>query len=155
MFEEDPGSVKKGKADPIMQYIRAWRPTFIYVSPLPSHKRDREKSRGHRLRSRQKEFMPQLEQWGLYVPGRVGGYFRDVQTWKKVRGQSPSPSQYPLFIHTFGQRYALQIAMDVVGKVRVNGTKTPFLSNVLSNQDAYLGRPLNDSELGEECMGGM
>jgi len=107
MFEEDPGSVKKGKADPIMQYIRAWRPTFIY-----------------------KEFMPQLEQWGLYVPGRVGGYFRDVQTWKKI-------------------------AMDVVGKVRVNGTKTPFLSNVLSNQDAYLGRPLNDSELAEECMGGM
>ncbi|OQV09315.1 hypothetical protein CLAIMM_13449 [Cladophialophora immunda] len=107
MFDEDPASVKKGKADPIMKYIRAWRPTFIY-----------------------KEFMPQLELWGPYVPGRVGGYFRDVQTWK-------------------------EIAMNVVGQVRVNGTKTTFLSNVLSNEDAYLGRPLNDSELAEECMGGM
>ncbi|EXJ66251.1 uncharacterized protein A1O5_10403 [Cladophialophora psammophila CBS 110553] len=107
MFDEDPGSVKKGIADPIMKYLHAWRPTFIY-----------------------KEFMPQLEQWGPYVPGEVGGYFRDVQTWKKV-------------------------AMNIVGKVRVNGAKTPFLSNVLNDQDAYLGRPLNDSELAEECMGGM
>ena len=43
MFDEDPGSVKKGKADPIMQYIRAWRPTFIYVSPFPLTKEYREK----------------------------------------------------------------------------------------------------------------
>lgn len=34
MFDEDPGSVKAGRPDPIMRYIRAWRPTFIYVSPF-------------------------------------------------------------------------------------------------------------------------
>ncbi|KAK4945726.1 hypothetical protein LTR10_015074 [Elasticomyces elasticus] len=136
MFDEDPGSVKAGRPDPIMRYIRAWRPTFIYVSPSNYYSKKKPGDKGVEkvvislLIGGQKEFMPQLEQWGPYVPGRVGGYFRDVQTWKKI-------------------------AMNVVGKVRVNGTKTPFLSNVLSNHDAYIGRPLNDSELAEECMGGM
>ena len=32
MFDEDPGSVKQGEAHWVMGYMRAWRPTFIYVS---------------------------------------------------------------------------------------------------------------------------
>lgn len=32
MFDEDPGSVKQGEAHWIMGYMKAWRPTFIYVS---------------------------------------------------------------------------------------------------------------------------
>ena len=32
----------------------------------------------------QKEFIPQLEKWGVLVPGTVGGYFRSVQAWKGV-----------------------------------------------------------------------
>lgn len=35
MFDEDPGSVKEGEAHWVMSYMRAWRPTFIYVSVLP------------------------------------------------------------------------------------------------------------------------
>jgi hypothetical protein len=34
MFDEDPGSVKEGEAHWVMSYMRAWRPTFIYVSQL-------------------------------------------------------------------------------------------------------------------------
>ena len=45
--------------------------------------------------------------------------------------------------------------MDLVVGFRKNGTKTPFLSRVLDGDDAYLGRPLTNSELAEECMGGM
>lgn len=30
--------------------------------------------------------MPILEKWGVYIPGTIGGYFRDVQAWKKVGG---------------------------------------------------------------------
>jgi benzoate 4-monooxygenase len=33
----------------------------------------------------QKEFIPQLERWGVWIPGTVGGYFRSVQAWKGVR----------------------------------------------------------------------
>lgn len=43
--------------------------------------------------------MPQLEQWGPYVPGRVGGYFRDVQTWKKVRIYSSAILGTPVTNH--------------------------------------------------------
>jgi hypothetical protein len=32
----------------------------------------------------QKEFFPQLEKWGVYIPGPIGGYFRAVGKWKKV-----------------------------------------------------------------------
>lgn len=49
----------------------------------------------------------------------------------------------------------MQFAVDIVRSCRENGTKTPFLSRVLEGNDAYLGRPLTDSELAEECMGGM
>ena len=31
MFDEDPNSVGQGEAHWIMSYMRAWRPTFIYV----------------------------------------------------------------------------------------------------------------------------
>lgn len=33
MFDEDPGSVKAGQPHEVMPYLRAWKPTFIYVSP--------------------------------------------------------------------------------------------------------------------------
>ncbi|TPX12372.1 uncharacterized protein E0L32_007019 [Thyridium curvatum] len=104
MFDEDPGSVKRGQAHTVMKYIRAWKPTFIY-----------------------KEFLPQMEQIGVYVPGRVGGYFRDVCAWK-------------------------QYALELIGQVRQRGTHTPFLKTVL---DPGKEQPVNDSELAEECMGGM
>jgi cytochrome P450 len=75
--------------------------------------------------------MPSLERYGPYIPGVVGGYFREVQSWKNI-------------------------AVDIVQRCRQRGAKTPFLRNVLNGQkDAYLDRPLTDSELAEECMGGM
>lgn len=32
MFDEDPGSVQAGQPHKVMKYLRAWKPTFIYVS---------------------------------------------------------------------------------------------------------------------------
>ncbi len=32
MFGVDPGTVKNGEPHEVMKYLRAWRPTFIYVS---------------------------------------------------------------------------------------------------------------------------
>lgn len=32
MFDQDPGSVTAGEPHEVMPYLRAWRPTFIYVS---------------------------------------------------------------------------------------------------------------------------
>ncbi|KEF58607.1 uncharacterized protein A1O9_06533 [Exophiala aquamarina CBS 119918] len=108
MFDEDPGSVRKGEAHEVMPYLRAWRPTFIY-----------------------KELMPILEKWGVYIPGRIGGRFRDVQAWKKY-------------------------AIEIIKNCRERQARTPFLRSVLGGEkDAFLGRPLTDSELAEECMGGM
>lgn len=77
-----------------------------------------------------KELFPPLEQLGPYVPGYIGGYFRAVQRWKAF-------------------------AVDIIRSCRVRGTKASFLTNALAGEDAALGRPLTDSELAEECMGGM
>lgn len=77
-----------------------------------------------------KELFPPLERLGPYVPGYIGGYFRAVQRWKAF-------------------------AIDIIRSCRVRGTKTSFLTNALAGEDAALGRPLTDSELAEECMGGM
>ncbi|KAG6365556.1 hypothetical protein INS49_007167 [Diaporthe citri] len=77
-----------------------------------------------------KELFPPLERLGPYVPGYIGGYFRAVQRWKAF-------------------------AVDVIRSCRVRGTKTSFLTNALAGEDSALGRPLTDSELAEECMGGM
>lgn len=108
MFDQDPGSVTAGKPPELMPYMRAWRPTFIY-----------------------KELVPALEQWGPYVPGYVGGYFRKVQEWK-------------------------QLAVQIIRQCRSRQIDTPFLRSVLQGEkDTYLGRELTDSELAEECMGGM
>ncbi len=107
MFGEDPGTLKTGQQHEAMKGIRSWRPLYIY-----------------------KEFVPPLEEWGVYAPGTVGQNFRNVQAWKVF-------------------------AVNVVRTCRQKGTKTPFLSRVLDGEDAYLGRPLTDSELAEECMGGM
>lgn len=49
----------------------------------------------------------------------------------------------------------LQYAMNIVRICRKTGTETPFLSRVLNGVDESLGRSLTDSELAEECMGGM
>ena len=77
-----------------------------------------------------KEFFPWLEQYGVYLPGNVGDNFRQVQTWKNY-------------------------AVSIILSVRARGTKTPFLRYALSEDDTFLNRPLSDSELAEECMGGM
>lgn len=75
--------------------------------------------------------MPSLEQWGPYVPGPVGGYFRAVQEWKEY-------------------------SMKIVQNCRERGVKPPFLRSALGgDKDAFLGRPLTNSELAEECMSGM
>lgn len=34
MFDDDPRTVQTGEEHEIMPYLRAWRPTFIYVSLL-------------------------------------------------------------------------------------------------------------------------
>lgn len=107
MFDEDPGSVKQGEAHWVMGYMRAWRPTFIY-----------------------KEFVPQLERWGIWVPGSVGATFRKVDAWKRF-------------------------AEGLIRSCRARETKTPFLNTALTGTDGLLGRPLTDSELAEESMGGM
>ncbi|KAF5583101.1 cytochrome P450 monooxygenase [Fusarium subglutinans] len=108
MFDEDPGSVQRGQPHQVMRYIKAWKPTFIY-----------------------KEFLPQMEQYGVYVPGPVGGYFRDVRTWKE---------------------YALTLIEDV----RQKNSHTPFLRNLLSaDKSEDTAQHLTNSELAEECMGGM
>ena len=108
MFDEDPGSVRDGHEPALMPYVRAWRPTFIY-----------------------KELIPQLEQWGPYVPGPVGGYFRKVRDWKEM-------------------------AVKIIRDCRARGTTTPLLRSVLKGEkDEFLGREVSDSELAEECMGGM
>jgi benzoate 4-monooxygenase len=107
MFDEDPGSLNAGQAHEVMQYIRAWKPTFIW-----------------------KEFFPQLETWGPSVPGPLGNMFRLVRTWK-------------------------MLATNIIRNCRLKDTKTPFLRGALTEVDPYLGRPLTDSELAEECMGGM
>lgn len=49
----------------------------------------------------------------------------------------------------------MQVAVDLVKSCREDGTKTPFLSMIINGEDGYLGRPLTDSELAEECMGGL
>ncbi|KAF5646384.1 benzoate 4-monooxygenase [Fusarium sp. NRRL 52700] len=108
MFDEDPGSVQRGQPHQVMRYIKAWKPTFIY-----------------------KEFLPQMEQYGVYVPGPVGGYFRDVRTWKEY-------------------------ALTLIEEVRQKDSHTPFLRNVLSaEKSANTTQQLTNSELAEECMGGM
>ena len=107
MFDDDPGSLSKGKAPTVMKYIRAWRPLFTY-----------------------KEFIPLLEQYGIYLPGNPGRNFRLVQEWKMY-------------------------AVKLIGDLRRKGTKTPFLRYALAEEDGHLGRLLTDSELAEESMGGM
>ncbi|KAM0541676.1 hypothetical protein ACHAPJ_013152 [Fusarium lateritium] len=108
MFDEDPGSVQRGQPHEVMKYIKAWKPTFIY-----------------------KEFLPQMEQFGVYVPGRIGGYFRDVRKWKEY-------------------------AVSLIDQVREKESHTAFLRTVLSaEKSGNTAQPLTSSELAEECMGGM
>ncbi|OOF90885.1 hypothetical protein ASPCADRAFT_10335 [Aspergillus carbonarius ITEM 5010] len=109
MFDDDPGQVASGQSHEVIAYLAAWKPTYIY----------------------KKEFFPQLDRWGVYVPGYVGDYFRQVQEWKKY-------------------------SVNLIKRSRERGTKTPFLRAVLNgDEDAFLGRPLTNSELAEECMAGM
>lgn len=48
-----------------------------------------------------------------------------------------------------------QFATGLIQSCRSRETKTPFLNTALTGSDAFLGRPLTDSELAEESMGGM
>lgn len=46
--------------------------------------------------------------------------------------------------------------MNLIKQSREDRVMTPFFGSVLyGEKDAFLGRPLTDSELAEECMGGM
>ena len=80
------------------------------------------------------------------MPGKVGNDFRDVRTWKAVRITG--------MILNSGELINIQYAVNVVRSSRNSDTKTPFLNNI-SGEDGYLGRPLTDGELAEECMGGV
>lgn len=110
VFGEDTGCVANAREHWVVRCMRSWRPTFAF-----------------------KEFVPQLERWGPYVPGRVGGYFRDVRLWKEY-------------------------CVSILRRCRqMEGMSMPFLQNVLQGgkEDAFLGRELRDEELAEECMGGL
>ena len=46
--------------------------------------------------------------------------------------------------------------MKIVEECRATGVNTPFLKQVLGDaKDGWLGRGLTNSEIAEECMGGM
>ncbi|KAH6961754.1 cytochrome P450 [Ilyonectria sp. MPI-CAGE-AT-0026] len=108
LFGEDPKSLELGGEHRVLSYFREWRPIFIY-----------------------KEFWPQLEQFGIYLPGSLGNNFRKVKAWKEY-------------------------SVDLIRKSRQNSVVTPFFRSVLyGEKDRYLDRPLTDSEIGEECMSGM
>lgn len=77
MFDDDLGQVTSGRSHEVMAYLQAWKPTYIYVSL-------ENRFRYNMLIFMQKEFFPQLDRWGVYVPGYVGDYFRKVQAWKNV-----------------------------------------------------------------------
>ena len=91
--------------------------------------------------------MPQLERWGVWIPGSVGGNFRKVESWKKV-STSLTCFGIPLTV-------SVQFAVGLIQSCRTRDTKTPFLNTALTGNDGFLGRPLTDSELAEESMGGM
>ena len=91
-----------------------------------------------------------MERFGVYVPGSVGGYFRDVCTWK----EASCTHENTLHCHKIANQS--QYAVGLIKQTRERGTQTPFLRTVLAGEtDQYLSRPLNDSEIAEECMGGM
>lgn len=49
-----------------------------------------------------------------------------------------------------------QQSVALIKQSREENIVTPFFRSVLyGEKDTYLGRPLTDSELAEECMGGM
>ncbi|EEU33407.1 uncharacterized protein NECHADRAFT_89500 [Fusarium vanettenii 77-13-4] len=108
LFGDDPKSLESGGEHKVLSYFRAWRPIFIY-----------------------KEFWPQLEKIGIYLPGALGENFRKVKAWKEY-------------------------SVDLIRKCRQNTVVTPFFRSVLyGEKDGYLDRPLTDSEVAEECMSGM
>ncbi|OQV07837.1 hypothetical protein CLAIMM_12206 [Cladophialophora immunda] len=78
-----------------------------------------------------KELFPYLAKYGIYLPGRYGRGFRAVRLWKGY-------------------------ALTILARCRAEGVRTPFLKQMLyGEKDMALGRPLTDSEIAEECMGGM
>ncbi|EXL68059.1 hypothetical protein FOPG_15856 [Fusarium oxysporum f. sp. conglutinans race 2 54008] len=108
LFGDDPKSLELGGEHKALSYFRAWRPLFTY-----------------------KEFWPQLEKFGIYLPGSLGDNFRKVKAWKEY-------------------------SVELIKKSRQNNVVTPFFRSVLyGEKDGYLGRPLTDSEVAEECMSGM
>lgn len=82
MFGVDPGTLISGKEHTIMPWLRSWRPTYIFVSDIQRKSYTPEEVT--LTISIQKELVPSLEAYGPYIPGKIGGYFRDVQKWKMV-----------------------------------------------------------------------
>lgn len=48
-----------------------------------------------------------------------------------------------------------QLAISIVQSTKKNGRKTTFLSRVLDDDRSMTGSTLTNSQLAEECMGGM
>lgn len=61
MFDEDPGSIRAGKAPEVMSYLKARKPTETYIILVPG-----------------------LEDWGRYLPGSIGRSFRKMFEWKAL-----------------------------------------------------------------------
>lgn len=61
-----------------------------------------------------------------------------------------------MFSSRFLIQYQLhQFATDLIRSCRTRDTKTPLLQTAMTGIDGFLSRPLTDSELAEESMGGM
>lgn len=151
MFDEDPGSVKQGEAHWIMSYMRAWRPTFIYV-----RRQFAAQTNWHDISSGTDRCLERIHSatraMGCLGPWH-GGWLLS-QCSRMERGTCIALKHW---IGTGGAQktYHHQFATGLIRSCRARDTKTPFLQTALNGNDAFLGRPLTDSELAEESMGGM
>lgn len=147
MFDEDPGSVKQGEAHWVMAYMRAWRPTFIYVSYAHcvigiEHSRDVLKHFPERIPTSTRAL-------GCLGPRLCGQIVQERKRMEK--GTTFSALQ----LYSKAPLTPLQFATNLIQSCRTRETKTPFLNTALRGADGFVGRPLTDSELAEESMGGM
>jgi hypothetical protein len=66
-FDQDGQMIAKGEPHWVMRSLAAWKVAFIYRETF-----------GH-----------WLNQYGIYVPGKVGNCFRQLAAWKKVCARCP------------------------------------------------------------------
>lgn len=95
----------------------------------------------------------------IHTPTRTVGSLRTRTDWRILSRREIVENGLHALKFCFRSDFLIystkQFAVNIVRSCRQNGTKTPFLRHVLTEEDAFLGRPLTDSELAEDCMGGM